>query len=173
MEITEPDTRPTTKIGKSWYFYVCTLQFYTVYAVDRFRPFVYCYLYEKFIRKYSHLCEFFCRCLTCLVIFKAEILPLNNMMGYLSKSLVTRVVWVIFVFMKCDERSTTHRHVFLWRRHNLFFKMLSTHRIKLFYFTVIFTVIASVVSEMSWVAHGAYNRDCCVKTRRLWWAWDT
>lgn len=112
-------------------------------------PFVYCSLYEKFIRKYSLLCKFFCRCLTCLVIFKAEILPLNNMMDYLSKSLVTGVMWVIFVLMKCDECSTTHRHVFLWGRHNLFFKMLSTHTIYLSYFTVICTVIASAVSEMS------------------------
>jgi hypothetical protein len=149
MEIAEPDTRPTTKIGKSWDFYVCTLQFYTVYAVDRFRPFVYCSLYEKFIRKYSLLCKFLCRCLTCLVVFKTEILPLNNMMEYLSKSLVTSVVWVIFLFMKCDECSTTHHHVFLWGRLNLFFKMLSTHTIKLFYFTVIFTVIASAFSEIS------------------------
>jgi len=30
-----------------------------------------------------------------------------------------------------------------------FFLMLSTHTIKLFYFTVIFTVIASAVSEVS------------------------
>lgn len=93
--------------------------------------------------------NFFCRCLTCLVIFKAEILLLNNMMDNLSKSLVTRVVWVISVFMTCDECSTTHCHAFLWGRHNLFFKMLSTRTSKLFYFTVTFTVIASAVSEMN------------------------